>query len=398
MRLAALGRVTTITTYLPPLLRRYTSSNALIGLVLALESGFALLFPLVVGPWSDRARTPLGRRRPFMLAGLAPLLAGLAAVAFVPGLVAIALVLAPFFVGVYLFESPYRSLYSDLLQRQVFGRAQGIQHVLRGAAIGGALVAGGFLFALRRPLPFLASAAIVAMSCGLLLIAVREPRPAAGSRDGGLRRLLSTPLRILARDAPIRRYLVANSVWEGAFAGLRAFVVLDITRGLHQRSQVASLALACVAAGYLLAALGASRFGDRFGLARVIFAASLVYGAALSLAVLATAWHDWYYPLIVPAGFAGGTVMTLSGGLLYIMPTRNRGATTGLATSSRALGLLIGPLAVGGAIDATRSLLRSTHGYAAMWPTIGLPILLASPLLLSLHRAEAAKAPGRGHR
>lgn len=383
--------VTTITTYLPPLLRRYTSSNALIGLVLALESGFALVFPLVVGPWSDRARARLGRRRPFMLAGLLPLIAGLAGVAFVPGLVPIALVLALFFVGVYLFESPYRGLYADLLRRQVLGRAQGVQHAFRGVAIGGALVAGGFLLALWRPLPFLAAAAVVAASCGFLVAAVREPA-AKGAAHGGVQELLATPLRVLARDRGVRRYLIANSVWEGSFAGLRSFVVLDITRGLHQSSRVASLALACVAAGYLLAALGASRFGDRFGLARVIFAASLVYGTALSLAVLASRWHTWYYALVVPAAVAGGTVMTLGGGLLYkVMSGRERGATVGLATSSRALGLLIGPLAVGGAIDAARPLLHATDGYAAMWPTIGVPILLVSPLLILLARTEASR-------
>ena len=382
--------VTTITTYLPPLLRRYTSSNTLIGLVLAIESGFALLLPLAVGPWSDRVRTRFGSRRPFMLAGLFPLTAGLALVAFVPGLLPIALVLALFFVGVYLFESPYRGLYSDLLRRNVFGRSQGAQHVFRGVAIGGALVAGGFLLAVWRPLPFLVSAGIVAASFGVLLVEVHEPATRRGAA-GGIRELLATPLRIVARNQAVRRYLIANSVWEGSFAGLRSFVVLDITRGLHQPSSVASLALACVAAGYLLAALGASRFGDRFGLARVIFAASLVYGAGLSLAVLAGRWHAWYYALTVFVAVAGGTVMTLGGGLLYkIMPGHDRGAVVGLATSSRAVGLLLGPLAVGGAIDVARPFLHATAGYAAMWPTIGIPILLVSPLLLLLARAEAA--------
>ncbi len=384
--------VTTITTYLPPLLRRQTGSNTLIGLVLALESGFALLFPLFVGPWSDRVRTRLGRRRPFMLAGLLPLTAGLAFVPFAPGLWPVAAVLALFFVGVYVYESPYRGLYSDLLGREELGRAQGIQHVLRGVAIAGALVGGGFLLAAWQPLPFLLSAGIAAAACGLVVAGVREPA-AGGREEEGLRRLLATPLRIVAGERAVRRYLIANSAWEGSFAGLRSFVVLDITRGFGESASVASLALACVAAGYLLAALGASRFGDRFGLARVVVVASLVYGASLSAAVVAGRWHDWYLALVVPVAVAGGTLMTLGGGLLYkILPRHDEGATVALATSSRALGLLLGPLAVGAAVDASRHVLGATHGYAAMWPVVGIPLLLVSPLVATLARAEREEA------
>ena len=64
--------ITTTAAYLPPLLERFTTSNTMIAAVLAAEGVFALTLPLVIGPWSDTFQTPMGRRRPFMLAALGP--------------------------------------------------------------------------------------------------------------------------------------------------------------------------------------------------------------------------------------------------------------------------------------------------------------------------------------
>src|SRR6476469_5018690 len=65
--------ITTTAAYLPPLLHKFTSSGSLIGLVLGAEGVFALLVSPVIGPWSDSFQTPLGRRKPFMLAALGPI-------------------------------------------------------------------------------------------------------------------------------------------------------------------------------------------------------------------------------------------------------------------------------------------------------------------------------------
>lgn len=147
--------------------------------------------------------------------------------------------------------------------------------------------------------------------------------------------------------------------------------------------------LATVAAGYVVAAIGSGPLGDRFGLARVIFLASFVYGGGYVLGGLAQQWHHWYYALIFPVAVAGGTVMTLAWGLLFkLMPERHRGAISGLATTAKGFGLILGPLAAGGAIDVLAPYLEATEGYQALWPICGLPVLAAIPLLGRLIRAE----------
>jgi len=84
-------------------------------------------------------------------------------------------------------------------------------------------------------------------------------------------------------------------------------------------------------------------FAERFGLGNVILGASWVYGLGLLTAGFAQSWHWWYYGLIAPVAVAGGTVMTLSWGLLFkLMPDGDRGTVTGLATTTKGLGLVIG--------------------------------------------------------
>ena len=101
------------------------------------------------------------------------------------------------------------------------------------------------------------------------------------------------------------------------FAAARTFVVLYVIEGLGESKAISSAILGAVGLGYVLAAVVASRLGDRFGLARVIVIASFFYGGGLLVAGLAEQWHAWYLGFILPVAFAGGLVMTLSWALLF---------------------------------------------------------------------------------
>ena len=79
--------------------------------------------------------------------------------------------------------------------------------------------------------------------------------------------------------------------------------------------------------------------------------------------------------------------MTLAWGLLFtLMPARHRGAVAGLATTTKGLGLLLGPLVAGATIDVLAPYLEATDGYQVLWPVCGLPVLAAIPLLWPLMR------------
>ena len=135
--------ITTTSAYLAPLLERFTDSRTVISGIIAAEGIFALGMSLVIGPWSDSFHTPLGRRRPFMLVALPGLAGALALMGLMPNLWTTTVVVLAFYVAYYVYEPPYRGLYPDLLPERVYGRAQGVQHLFRGIALGGGLFREG---------------------------------------------------------------------------------------------------------------------------------------------------------------------------------------------------------------------------------------------------------------
>jgi MFS family permease len=385
--------ITTTAAYLPFLLHHFTSSGTVIGLVLGAEGLFALTLPLVIGPWSDTFQTPLGRRRPFMFAALWPMGFFLLLMPFMPNLWLTALVVFAFFGAYYVYEPPYRGLYPDLLPVSLYGRAQSVQHLLRGLALGAALLGGQILLKVWEPAPFVLAAATTTAACGAAIFLVHEER-GVGRVFEGVRAYLRRSWRILHGEPEVRRFLVANAAWEGTFAAARTFVVLYVTVGLGQSKTVSLEVLAAVAAGYMVAAVFAGRLGDRFGIARVIFFASFLYGGGFVAGGLAQQWHDWYLAAIVPVAVAGGTVMTLAWGLLFkLMPSAHRGAISGLATTKKGFGLLLGAPVAGLAIDISRPYLETTNGYQVLWPVCGIPILAAIPLVYRLISAEPRGRP-----
>jgi Na+/melibiose symporter-like transporter len=314
--------------------------------------------------------------------------------AFMPNLWSTALVVFGFYTAYYFYEPPYRGLYPDLVPESHFGRAQSVQHLFRGAALGIGMLCANELFKVWRPAPFLLAAVVTTAACGGCVLLVREPAGGADSRVfAGVRSYLSTSWCILREEPEVRRFLIANAAWEGVFAAARTFVVLYITRGLREPHSVVTGVLACVAAGYVAAAIFSGRIGDRLGVARVIFLCLFVYAGGLLVAGFARTWHDYYYGLIFPVSVAAGTVMTLAWALLFkLMPPRHRGVISGLALGTKGVGLLFAIVA-GFAIDRLSGVFASTDGYQALWPVCALPILGSIPLVARLLRAEPSGKP-----
>jgi MFS family permease len=156
---------------------------------------------------------------------------------------------------------------------------------------------------------------------------------------------------------------------------------------------VASAVIAVVAVAYVAGAPVAGWLADRYGLVRVLRVTSLVYGVGLLIGAVPRTLP----PLLVGLPFialAGAIVLTLPQALAFTLaPTGREGAAAGLLDFSRGVGVVLGPIAVGSVIDASRPLFSSTNGYASMWLVIGVPVVLAAALLT---RLDAAALPESG--
>ena len=368
-----------LTTYAPVVLLGLTDSPARVGALIGGEGAFALAVPLIAGVVSDRLPpSTLGRRMPFILVGGPMIVAGLILLPFAPDYAIAGAAVLIFFVGYYLFYPPYRALYADILPRNLYARAQASQAVLRGAGLGAALIAGGLLLGAWMPLPFVIAGGVMWATTLALGPVVRLQQTCSRTtldyEPAGVRVLLANH-RMLA-------FAAANALWELSFAGLKSFIVLYVVRGVGHSTSTASAVIAVVAVAYVVGAPIAGRLADRYGVAQVMLVAAVVYGLGLCIGTVPTTLA----PMVIALPFvalAGAILLTLPQALVFLLaPAGAEGAAAGLLDFSRGIGVVLGPLLVGAAVtESADGWFRATHGYAVMWPVIGVSVLLTLPIL-----------------
>jgi len=377
--------ISALTTFGPVILIKLAESPTVVGALIGGEGALALVVPIAAGTISDRLPpSPLGRRLPFVLLGAPLAAAALVLLPFSSSIGIAAAAVLVFFVGYYIYYPPYRALYADLLPRRLYARAQAGQAIARGAGLGFALLVGGLLLGLWQPLPFLIAAGMLALTTIALLPVFRLQ---SRCNNATLPYEPASLRQILLKSPGLRVFSVVNALWEFSFAGLKSFIVLYVVRGLGLSAAVASAVIAVVAVAYIVGAPLAGWLADRYGLVRVLRLASLVYGAGLLIGALPHTLPPLLIGLPVVA-LAGAIVLTLPQALAFTLaPVGSEGAAAGLQDFSRGVGVVLGPIAVGVAIGISEPLFTSTHGYASMWPVIGLPVLLAAFLLKPLEAA-----------
>jgi predicted MFS family arabinose efflux permease len=304
----------------------------------------------------------------------------------------VAAVAALFFAFYFVAYEPYRAMYPDLLEREVAGRAQSSQAVARGVGTGVALLGGGLLLSLGRPVPFVSGAVIVvaAVAAFVYLLVRRgvpkQPHEASESPAEVAARLR----RLLVEHPALRAYLIANAFWEMALAGLKAFIILYLVVGLRYKLTTASLLVGGVALLILVGAGAAGKAGDKLGRLRVIKFALWAYGIGYLVPIFTT-----IRPLIGVAvpfiALGGGAVMTLAYALLIpLMPEDEHGALTGFYSLSRGLGICAGPIIAGVLISLTAAgPFSATDGFQAMWIVCAGATFASLYAVRRLERADA---------
>jgi MFS family permease len=384
--------ITMVSTYLSTVTRRYTQQTAVIGIIIGGEGIMALWIPLISGAWSDTLRTKIGGRLPFVIAGAIPAAVALALIGFVHSLGLVALVAGVFFACYFIAYEPYRAMYPDLLDEDsVAGRAQSTQALARGLGTGFALLGGGLLLSIARPLPFALSALILLAAVGAFVVMILRRELVEPPHEGaeGPKQVARRLPGLLREHPALRAYFVANALWEMALAGLKAFVVLYLTIGLHYKLTTASLFIGAVALVILIGAGATGKAGDKWGRIRVVRLALWGYGLGFLVLIFTTS-----RPLLIAAmpfiAIGGGAVMTMAYAILMpLMPEDEHGALTGFYSLSRGVGITLGPILAGVLIAVTgSSVFKGTQGFQAMWIVCAGAALTSIVFLRKLQRAE----------
>ncbi|MBA8824134.1 MFS family permease [Saccharopolyspora lacisalsi] len=388
---------TLVTTYLPVLVERL-SGPAITGFLISGEGLLSLFLPVIVGSWSDSISTRLGSRMPFILAGTVLTVVGLLIIPADTGsLTAIGVGLAIFFIGYFVYYSPYYALFPDLVPAAQHGRSQGAQGLFRSAGMLLSLAVGGLLLHLWQPLPFLVGAAAITCVTVVLYLSVRERCGRGSPRDQPSRNGWSVEWELLRDNDDIRSWTIANSFWEAALGALRVFVVLYFTRGLGLSLPQVSGALALVGVAVVSAPLS-GKLADRYGHRPVMTTAVWIFALGLLLPLFTI--NTIFIAGIVPVACAAVVLLTLPYSVLMgLLPAhRHHGVGAGLFGVSRGLGILAGPLLAGLAVQLLEPVqflvFHETDGYSAVFGVASL-LLLASIPVLGRIRMDPREAPGK---
>lgn len=202
------------------------------------------------------------------------------------------------------------------------------------------------------------------------------------------RHALPALARLVRESRPLQRFFLANALWEAALGAIRTFVVLWVTIGLGLSLPAASGVIGVAGVFALLGAALAGRLADRFGTRRVIRVTALTYGIPMAVPFLAE--ESWLLvPFIPIISISAGVMMALPYALLIpMMPRAQHGLLAGFYSMSRGVGIILGPLIAGAAIEAQRAVGSppGTDGYSALWLVAGILLVTSVPLLADMRR------------
>jgi maltose/moltooligosaccharide transporter len=176
--------------FVPVFLREMALSATLITFILTWDNYLNMFMQPIVGQLSDRTRTRIGRRKPWVLVG-API--ALTAFLFVPSATtAYGIMAAIFFTnfGNALFRSPGVALIGDLYPSHQRSLANGIINLMLGVGAALAYFGGGWLYGqYGRYAPFIFGSGVMALALVIAMLFVHEPQAQlyeADEKEAGL--------------------------------------------------------------------------------------------------------------------------------------------------------------------------------------------------------------------
>lgn len=368
---------------LPLYLAGYGLPNAVIGVLSQERPPLAGLSQIVAGALSDRTRTPLGRRRPYILAGIPLAAAALLVLAARPPLWTMLLALLLMTTALAIAYGPYLALLADLVPGEQRARVGAV------LALGSGL--GQLLFlslavqfwAQREVLVFVIVAAGLLAGFALVLLGVHEDVLSPPAPEPLSFRPLAY-LRDVLEHREVMKYLSATFFFWLGTGGVVPFLTRFSVRELGTDEATAFRLLMVAIVATAVCTLPAGWLGDRYGKKTVLLAGLVAMGlGALAGSQVRTVPQAVAALLVTGAANALCTAVLLPL-LADLIPRRRAGEFTGLGSAVWEFAQPLGAALAGLAADATGTL-RSAMLAAGLF-------LLLSALLLTRVHAPSAQA------
>lgn len=245
---------------------KFGLAPAIIGFFMTLDNIAALLIQPPVGAWSDRLRTPWGRRIPFIIFG-----APVTAIAF--GLIPLAAAL-PLFVActstmllsAALWRTPVVALMPDITPSKFRSQANGIINFMGGIGAIVALQTGGILYKLSPNFPFWLGSALAVIAALIVFIFIKEPREYEDTEPteqpsmiASLKEVVNDP------DKSGLRILLAIFFWFIGFSAVETFFTLYAKNHLGLNEGDGATLLSVLPLFFVLAAIPSGYVAGKIG-------------------------------------------------------------------------------------------------------------------------------------
>ncbi len=298
------------------------------GLIMGLDNLAAIFILPLIGVWSDRVRTPIGRRYPFIVTA-----APIAAVAFLLLPFAVRLIdpaasgsvaanTGPFvlfivaaglmLLAMAVLRTPVISLMPDLTPSPLRSKANGVINFMGGVGFIVATFGLARLFNIEQILPFIGGAVVLLVAVFLLFATVREPKPdeleaaahELSEEEQALSGLKGWNVVPAEQRGSLIFLLLAIFSWFVAYDGVGTFFTSYAVNVLGVSEGFAPTLFGIAGLTFILFAIPAGFVGERLGRRRTIslglaiFAVMLVVGYFLGStvgvgAVLAVGGIGW---------------------------------------------------------------------------------------------------------
>lgn len=389
---------------------KFDLSPALIGFFMTLDNIAALFIQPPVGAWSDKLRTPLGRRIPFILIG-----APISAIAF--GLIPIAAIL-PLFVActstlllsAALWRTPVVALMPDITPSEFRSQANGIINFMGGIGTIIALQTGGMLYKMSPNFPFWLGSGLVLLAVLVVYLFIEEPKEyeAAEQQPGmfaSLKEVISDP------DKSGLRILSAIFFWFLGFSAVETFFTLYAKNHLGLNEGDGATLLSVLPLFFVLSAIPSGFVAGKIG-RRTTIATGLIILVIMLVLLFITPAEALLtgiapLPLVgIPLAEGGARMLTLAGVLLILggigwafininsLPmivdltsAARIGTFTGLYYLFSTLSAIVGPNVNGWAVQLTGG------NYNIIMLIAPFFMLIALGLMMGVKRGEAIARP-----
>lgn len=356
------------------------------GFVMTLDNIAALFILPFVGAWSDRIRTQIGRRKPFIAIG-----APLAFIGFIGIPFALSVSLPIFMLAIFitlfamdLFRTPVISLMPDITPSPKRSQANGMINLMGGFGAVLAFVVGGLMFKISVGAPFYFGGIVMLFGCAMVLLFIKEPKPK--DREPGEKELhLLASFKTVVSDHDRSALLLLGAIffWFLGYGALEVFFTSFAVNRFGIDSGAATGLLAFFSLPIVLFSPISGILGGKFGRKKLILIGILLFAVFLGYGFTMTTITQ--VKVVLPlSGIAWSIILVNSLPMILDMAPQDRlGAYTGLYYLSSQLSAVVGPIMAGNIIQ----IFNNDYGVGFLYGSITLIIALL--FMLPVKRGEA---------